>query len=70
MPNEQGLSTDHTTTGWTTLVCIKDVADVLHVTPRTVYRLMATDPDFPKPIRLGTRTCRWRRRDLILYINR
>jgi predicted DNA-binding transcriptional regulator AlpA len=46
---------------------VRDVADYLKVSVRTVWRL-AKQPEFPKPIRLGGRVNRWRAEDLMAYL--
>lgn len=45
------------------LLTVRDVADLLAVHPRTIWRLVATG-DIPAPIRLGSKAVRWRLADL------
>jgi predicted DNA-binding transcriptional regulator AlpA len=40
-----------------------DLAAFLQVAPRTVDQLRQR-PDFPRPLRLGYKTVRWRREDV------
>jgi len=42
------------------LLCVKEVAVLLGVSARSVWRLVAAG-DLPQPIRLGKRLVRWRR---------
>ena len=48
-----------------TLLDVRTVAKLLGVSPRNIWRLVAKASagagDFPQPVRLGTRTVRWRR---------
>lgn len=44
-----------------------DVADLLRVSVRTVWRLTRT-PGFPKPVKLGERLTRWRAEELAAYL--
>lgn len=46
-----------------TLLSVRQVADVLGVHPRSVWRLAQTG-DIPAPIRLSDRVIRWRLTDL------
>lgn len=46
-----------------TLLSVRQVADVLGVHPRSVWRLAQTG-DIPAPIRLSERVIRWRLTDL------
>ena len=48
------------------LVDVKEVAAVLGVSARTVWRLVSTG-EFPPPIKLG-RLSRWRRKDVLRYV--
>jgi len=45
------------------LLSIRDVAALLAVHPRTIWRLVATGV-LPPPVRLGRRTLRWRLSDI------
>lgn len=46
------------------------VAKTLGIGKSTVWRWLNTVPDFPKPIRLGMRTTRWKRSLILDYIDR
>ena len=50
------------------LLNIREVADILAVTHRTVERLLRDDPAFPPPTRVG-RSRRWRREWIENYID-
>jgi len=56
------------------LLSVRQVADLLGISPRTCWRLAALAEagigDFPKPLRLGSRTVRWRLADLRAYVDR
>jgi excisionase family DNA binding protein len=49
------------------LLTVKDVAAMLRVHTRTVWRMSASG-DIPAPKKLGPRTVRWRMSDLAEYI--
>ena len=49
------------------LLNVKDVADLLSCSPRTIYRL-ADSGRMPHPLRLGT-LVRWRRSDLYAWLD-
>ena len=55
------------------LLTVKDVADVLGVHQRTVWRLAAYaevgKDGFPRPIRISDKTVRWRWQDIEAYID-
>ena len=51
------------------LLTVKDVAELLKVHVRSVWRLAATG-DIPEPIRLGPKTVRWRVVDLEAHLTR
>jgi len=55
------------------LLTVKTVAGILGIHVRTVWRLAAMaemgEGSFPKPIRIGAKTIRWRRSDLEQYLN-
>ena len=60
----------HTTpAGLERLIDVNSVAQVLLCSTRMVRKLQAEDPDFPRPIRLGTLT-RWRVRDIEAFFNK
>ena len=54
------------------LLTVKDLAQILNVNERTCWRLarLAEDGhgDFPKPLRIGPQTVRWRLSDVDAYI--
>jgi len=56
------------------LLTVKEVAAILKVNERTCQRLAARAEaglgDFPKRLRLGPKTVRWRRADVEAYIAR
>lgn len=45
-----------------------EVAAVLRVSSKMVYKLAAEDPAFPKPKRIGNRLLRWRGSDVQAYL--
>ena len=49
------------------LLTVRDVAAMLAVSVRTVWRLSATGA-LPRPLRLGTKTLRWRLSDVRAYL--
>lgn len=51
------------------LLTIKDVAVSFQTTPRTIYRRMQDDPDFPKPLKLGW-AIRFRRNAVAEYLDK
>lgn len=55
------------------LMTVKDVAKVLGVHVRTVWRLSASaemgEGNFPRPVRIAAKTIRWRRDDMESYLN-
>jgi predicted DNA-binding transcriptional regulator AlpA len=51
------------------LLTVKDVASILKVHPRTVWRMSATG-DIPAPLALAPKTIRWRLRDLEAHVSR
>ncbi|MGE3323717.1 MAG: helix-turn-helix transcriptional regulator [Phycisphaerales bacterium] len=51
------------------VVSVREVAELLGVNPRTVWR-MAQTGDIPAPIRLGERIVRWRLSDLREHLDR
>lgn len=54
------------------LLTVKDLADLLGIHERTCWRLAAMDeagqPEFPKPLRIGPKTVRWRPADVEAYL--
>lgn len=51
------------------LLDVRQVADLLGISTRTVWRLAATG-DIPAPIRIGERIVRWRAADLEHHLGR
>lgn len=55
-----------------TMLDVREVAELLRVSPRQVWRLVALAEarggGFPRPLRLGTRTVRWRLGDIERYV--
>lgn len=51
------------------VVSVREVAELLGVNPRTVWR-MAQTGDIPAPIRLSERVVRWRLSDLREHFDR
>ena len=51
------------------VVSVREVAELLGVNPRTVWR-MAQTGEIPAPIRLGERIVRWRLSDLRGHLDR
>lgn len=51
------------------VVSVREVAELLGVNPRTVWR-MAQTGEIPAPIRLGERVVRWRLSDLRDHLDR
>jgi len=56
------------------LLTVRQVADLLNLSIRSIWRMAAEAEagigDFPKPLRLGSRTVRWRLADLRAYVDR
>ena len=49
------------------LLTVKDVAAMLKIHPRTVWRMSATG-DIPAPLRLAAKTIRWRLKDIETHV--
>ena len=47
----------------------KEIAEILSVKPKSVYYLMDTDDTFPKPLVLSPRIRRWKKQDVMEWIN-
>tara|TARA_Y100000114_G_C11761982_1_gene330327 strand:+ start:3955 stop:4173 length:219 start_codon:yes stop_codon:yes gene_type:complete len=47
----------------------KEIADILSVKPKSIYYLMETDNTFPKPLVLSPRIRRWKKQDVLDWIN-
>lgn len=45
------------------LLDVREVGRSLHVSRSTVYELLRKDPDFPRPVKIGSST-RWVQQDL------
>ena len=41
-----------------------EFCDFVKISRAQLFRLIKRDPDFPRPIRVSTRTLRWRLRDI------
>lgn len=50
------------------LLTVKQVAEILAVHERTVWK-MAAAGEIPKPIKLGAKAVRWRLSDMTVFIN-
>jgi predicted DNA-binding transcriptional regulator AlpA len=54
------------------LLTVKDLADLLGIHERSVWRLAAMaeegQGDFPRPLRIGPKTVRWRPSDVEAYL--
>lgn len=51
------------------LINIKAASQMMGVTPATIYaRLKAKVPGFPQPVRLSSRCTRFRRREVVAYV--
>jgi len=54
------------------LLTVKDLAQILNVNERTCWRLAAESEaghgDFPRPLRIGPQTIRWRLSDVQAYL--
>ena len=49
------------------LLTVRDVAAVLKVHPRTIWRMSATG-EFPTPLTLAPKTIRWRLKDIEAHV--
>ena len=63
LPPRPGLSTADR------LLDVHQLAELMHVCERTVWRMAERDPLFPPKIRLGVKV-RWRERDYNTYLER
>jgi predicted DNA-binding transcriptional regulator AlpA len=63
---------DRTAVAEVQLLDVRQIASVLGVNTRTVWRLAALaeagQKDFPKPLRIGPKTIRWRLSDVQAYL--
>ena len=50
------------------LLDVRDVVRSLRVSRSTVYELVRRDPDFPRPIKIGSST-RWLQQDIDAYVH-
>ena len=61
------------TRGMNPLLNVKQVAKVLGIHERTVWRLAGLaemgEGNFPKPLRIGAKTVRWRQKELEAYLS-
>ena len=53
----------------TSLLNIRDVAALLRVNRGTIYRMLARDESFPKPIYVTPKVPRWRSDEIGAYID-
>ena len=51
------------------LLDVQQVADILQIHPRTVWRL-ASCGDIPKPVKLSPRVVRWRLTDIERFVSK
>jgi predicted DNA-binding transcriptional regulator AlpA len=47
----------------------QEVADMLAIRPRLINKILKTDESFPKPLVLSERVKRWKRDDIVRWIN-
>lgn len=53
----------------TETLTIEQIADLMHVTPKTARDKKVTDPKFPEPaFRFSQRNRAWRRADVLAYL--
>jgi len=50
-----------------TYLSVRHVADRFDVSPNTIWRWTATNPEFPRPIKLGPGCTRWLLAELEAY---
>ncbi len=50
------------------LVTVSQVSEALGIARSSVYKLLATDPDFPRPVRVGPRSPRFREAEVEAWI--
>ena len=50
------------------LLKIFEVQRLLRVGRSTVYKLLAEDPDFPRPVKVTSKAVAWRREDLEKWV--
>ena len=50
------------------MLCLKDVAGLLGICPRTVWRLVQRE-EFPRPVKVGAAS-RWKYSELCAYIEK
>lgn len=53
-----------------TYLSVRHVADRFDVSPNSIWRWTANNPEFPKPIKLGPGCTRWRLSDLLAFERR
>ena len=54
----------------TDTLTIDQIAELMHVSPKTARDKKVTLPDFPQPVfRLSQRNRAWRRADVLAYLN-
>ena len=51
------------------LLTAQELADTLGISTRQVWRLVRHDHAFPKPVRVGRRSTRFRQHDVLVYVN-
>lgn len=47
----------------------QEVADMLAIRPRLINKILKTDESFPKPLVVSKRVKRWKRDDIVGWIN-
>jgi predicted DNA-binding transcriptional regulator AlpA len=47
----------------------QEVADMLSIRPRLINQILKTDESFPKPLVVSKRVKRWKRDDIVGWIN-
>jgi predicted DNA-binding transcriptional regulator AlpA len=47
----------------------QEVADMLSIRPRLINQILKTDESFPKPLVVSKRIKRWKRDDIVGWIN-